>query len=38
VNQLTGNDPAVGEPLIGTWTYNGIPVTVEAAPCPAEFE
>ncbi|MCL2883851.1 MAG: dehydrogenase, partial [Coriobacteriia bacterium] len=30
VNILTEADPAGCEPLIGSWTYNGIPCTIQA--------
>jgi hypothetical protein len=37
VNQLTDNRMEDCEPLIGTWTYNGIEVRIDAAACPGEF-
>ena len=37
VNMLTGNEIESCEPLIGTWTYNGIEATVTAAKCPDVF-
>ena len=37
VNMLTDNEIDICEPLIGTWTYNGIEAFVEPAACPAVF-
>ena len=37
VNMLTDNEIGDCEPLIGTWTYNGIEAVVEAAACPDVF-
>ena len=37
VNMLTDNEIENCEPLIGTWTYNGIEAYVSAASCPDEF-
>ena len=37
VNLLTDNAIETCEPLIGTWTYNGIEAFVQPAACPAVF-
>ena len=37
VNMLTNNDPRKCEPLIGSWTYNGIRALVEKTNCPNAF-
>ena len=37
INMLTYNGMDACEPLIGTWTYNGLTVLVEKAACPDEF-
>ncbi|MBE6470782.1 MAG: dehydrogenase [Coriobacteriaceae bacterium] len=37
VNLLTDNELSACEPLIGTWTYNGLEVFVEKVACPGEF-